>query len=213
MSADGRVLTALRLRPYALVVILICCIVTGGLGIHYESASKPGRVDTRIDEHLVAALGHNRTLVHRLMFIGQPSTVIVATIVLFLGLLILRRPRAAALAAFAPAIAGAITDWVLKPLVGRTFNGAYAFPSGHTTGAFTIAFVLVVVLCDRRRPRLPLALSLLLAIAAVLVAGCVAIAMIAGRWHYATDTIGGFCVALATVLAVSIVIDSVSRRL
>jgi membrane-associated phospholipid phosphatase len=57
------------------------------------------------------------------------------------------------------------------------------------------------------RPRLPAALRLLLALAAVLAAGAVAVALVGLGIHYFTDTVGGAAVATAVVLATALILD------
>ncbi|MDQ3827590.1 MAG: hypothetical protein M3325_18455, partial [Actinomycetota bacterium] len=52
-----------------------------------------------------------------------------------------------------------------------------------------------------------LALRMLAAVAAVAVAVGVAMSLVAQHVHYLTDTVGGYCVALATVLAVALGLD------
>jgi membrane-associated phospholipid phosphatase len=117
------------------------------------------------------------------------------------------RPRAALLAAIGPALAAAITEWVLKPLIGRTLSGAYSFPSGHTTGIFAVAFVVVVAMLDRAPPRPRALVALVVSVLSLVVAAGVAAALVADHYHYATDTVGGAGVALATVAIVGLGID------
>ena len=47
---------------------------------------------------------------------------------------------------------------------------------------------------------------------AVVVGGAVGTGMVAGGSHYPTDVVGGFCTAIASVLAVALLLDAVLLR-
>jgi undecaprenyl-diphosphatase len=51
------------------------------------------------------------------------------------------------------------------------------------------------------------------AIAAAVGAGTIATALVGAGYHYATDTLGGFCLATACVLSLAWVIDAVAGAL
>ncbi len=51
----------------------------------------------------------------------------------------LRRYRAAILVAGSEIVASGLTEFVFKPVVGRTLGGSLSYPSGHTTAAFALA--------------------------------------------------------------------------
>ena len=117
------------------------------------------------------------------------------------------RWRGCVLAAVAVPAASALTEFVFKPLTGRTLHGALSYPSGHATGMFALAAVTGVLLANPARLRLPVAVRLTLTFGAVLVATAVALAMVSLGFHYFTDTIGGAAVGTATVLVSAFVID------
>ncbi|MGH3782901.1 MAG: phosphatase PAP2 family protein [Pseudonocardiaceae bacterium] len=83
-------------------------------------------------------------------------------------------------------------------------------PSGHTTALSSVA--IAILLTGAQRPR-NFGLRLVASLAAVVVAAGTAIALVARHVHYATDTVAGCCVALATVLAVALALDFVAPRL
>ena len=132
-------------------------------------------------------------------------------VVLTLVLVLLRRYRGVALVGIISIpLAVAITEWVLKPLVGRTYNiyaTAYSFPSGHTASIFATALVAVLALCDRQRPRLPGFVAFMVGLAVSRWPAPWELRLINTQRHFATDVIGGFCVALATVTAVAFIVD------
>jgi undecaprenyl-diphosphatase len=195
---------AARGRGAAVATILVAATVVAGLGLHYAGTDGPGRIDRHADSSLMH-LGFSPSAADRVSSLGGPLPVTVMALVLAAIMVAVRRPRTAVLALATPALAASITEWVLKPLIGRRLENVYAFPSGHTTGIFAIVFVVIIALCD---PRVPRRLAASGSVLALIVGGCVAVALVAGHEHYATDTIGGACVALATVLVLALVIDA-----
>ncbi|MCT2585756.1 phosphatase PAP2 family protein [Actinophytocola gossypii] len=91
---------------------------------------------------------------------------------------------------------------VLKPLVGREINGGFlAFPSGHTAAATAMALVVMLVVARRLVPIL---------VVTVAAGTAMAWSQVLLNAHYATDTLGGFCAALAVVPAVAWTMDRVA---
>ncbi|WP_424229480.1 phosphatase PAP2 family protein [Actinophytocola sp.] len=112
--------------------------------------------------------------------------------------------RAALLAVAGPAVAVAVTT-AMKPLVGRTINdGFLSFPSGHTATATAFALVVMLVVVRERTAGAGMAL---IAVVTVPVAALMALAQVLLNAHYLTDTLGGFCTAVAVVPAVAWVLD------
>lgn len=144
---------------------------------------------------------------------GEPvgSTILTATAAA--ACLMARRIRMAVLTILGVGLSVAATA-LLKPLVGRTIHDVYlCFPSGHT--AYATALTLVVALLAIDVGRLGARGATLLLLATVVPAGA------AMGWsevvlsaHYPTDTLGGFCTALAVVPATAWLIgrDWTSRR-
>ena len=102
----------------------------------------------------------------------------------------------------------ALTE-LLKPLIDRTLTGFLSFPSRHTTGIFAVVVAFAVLLIDPPRPRIRAVVRVLLALIALLAAATVAVALVAVRWHYATDTVAGAAVGTAVVLATALTLDLV----
>jgi membrane-associated phospholipid phosphatase len=91
-------------------------------------------------------------------------------------------------------LASGLTAEVLKELTAsaRWFD-APLWPSGHATGAMTIALCAVLVSPPRLRP--------LVAVAGAAFTLAVACAIVALSWHFASDVIAGYLIATGVVLA------------
>jgi undecaprenyl-diphosphatase len=197
------------LRGPAAVVAALSALVFTALAQRYEGESAARWLDGRV-QTLVGTSGPGRSISDAVIVIGNEITVAVVAVVLSGIALVLRRRRLAVLMIVGPGLTGLATT-TLKPLVGRTYHGDFAFPSGHAGGATALgvvaALLLITVLRTSGR-----ASALLLAAGALLSGGGMGVALIADREHYPTDTIGGFCVALAVVLASALVIDWICER-
>ena len=130
-------------------------------------------------------------LLHLLAWLGGLGSVAVLTAALVLACLVARRWRGAVLAGLAVPAAVALTEFGLKPLVGRSISGYPSFPSGHATAMFALAATCAVLLANPPRPRLPRSVRLALVAGAVLVAAAVPVAMVALGYHYFTDIVAG----------------------
>lgn len=203
----GRPLLPGAWRPAALAVAVLCASVTVVLGLVHHDATTPGRIDDVVDSALAVGEPTGRRLLWLVVLLGNPLVTIVFVAAIALVAAHVRRWPAVVLAAAGPALAAALTEFVLKPGVGRTLDGTLAFPSGHTTTSAAVASVLVVLLVDARWPQRT---RVLLAALVLVLAVGVATSLIALGLHYATDTVGGVAVSSAVVLAVALVVDSVT---
>jgi len=201
--------TALR-RPAALLVTG-CAALTASLALAFAGQARPDGLDAATDAHVRGALGRYGAQTHLLAGLGGLGPVTVLTTALVLACLATRRWRGAALAGLAVPAAVALTEYVLKPLVGRTIRGDPCFPSGHATAMFALAAACAVLLAGPARPRLPGAVRLLLVLGAALLAAAVATAMVALGYHYFTDTVAGTAVAIGVVLLTALLIDRAAR--
>ena len=191
-----------RVAPPLGVVSVLAAVALVTLGFVFAGQSVGASMDVGIRADL-RALGepwHQIALV--IDWTGEPvgATLVFATLVI----VFLRKGnrRAAFLAVAGPAAAVVVTTG-MKPLVGRTINdGFLSFPSGHTASA--TAFALVVTMVAGR--------VWVMALVTVLAAAAMAWAQVLLNAHYPTDTIGGFCAALAVVPAVAWVVDRVADR-
>jgi undecaprenyl-diphosphatase len=200
-------LVGTRLRVPALAVGAVAVALLVLLAVRYAGQHGPGGVDRQVDGWLDDHLGAHQRLARDVADLANAPVLALVVALIGAGCLLRGWPRGAVLAVAGPGLAAAITHFLLKPLVGRTIDGGLAFPSGHTTGAVATALVVVVLAL---RARLARAARAALVLAAAAYAGAVVVALIVGRFHYATDTVGGACVAVATVLGVALAIDALS---
>jgi undecaprenyl-diphosphatase len=116
------------------------------------------------------------------------------------------------LAVGGPGLTGLITTFG-KPVVDRTIgrDDTFAFPSGHTGGATSLMLVCALLLAAAFGLQAR-GTAVVAAASAVVVGGAVGAGMVAGGSHYPTDVVGGFCTAVASVLAVALVLDALLLR-
>jgi undecaprenyl-diphosphatase len=206
---DGRLLARRRLVAGVIAVAVAGIAV---LGVHYAGDYRPGWVDHAIDARIRRHLRGHLDVLHQVVSLADPASIVISCVVLAAIFFFSGRRRAALLAVAGPPVAVGFTDLVLKPAIGRRLGDGLAFPSGHTTAAVSVALVVVVVLLGPSRPRWPAAMRWSASALAVACAGVVAVALVGSGYHYATDTLGGLCVAAALVPAVAWVIDAVADR-
>ena len=203
----GRPLLPPRLRRPAALLAAGCVVVTAGLALAFGHQRRPGRLDAAVDTRIQGLLGSYHGPLHQLSRLGGLFSVAELTAALVVACLVTRRWRGAALAGLAVPAAVALTEYALKPFVGRTISGYHSFPSGHATAMFALATICAVLLANPPRPRLPRAVRLLLVAGAILVAVAVPVAMVALGYHYFTDIVAGTAVGIGTVLLIALLID------
>ncbi|MEU6162683.1 phosphatase PAP2 family protein [Streptomyces tanashiensis] len=197
-----------RLGPIAAAAALLVL----ALGLLYAGHSGPGRADGWIRPLPHGVRTPRQTFALATDYLGEPAGAVMLVAATVILSLLLRRPRTAVLTVAAAGAAVATTT-LLKPLVGRTINGGYlSFPSGHT--AFLTAIALVLALLVTGRLGLGRTAGLSLVLAAALAAGAaMGWAQVALGAHYPTDTLGGWCTALAVVPATAWLVDGVADRM
>jgi membrane-associated phospholipid phosphatase len=191
-----RVLPA-RVGPPLAVVSVLAAVALVVLGVLFAGQSSGAPVDIGIRAYLRSLQPPWQQIALVIDWTGEPvgyTVVLVTMVIVFLR----KGNRRAALLAVAGTAAAVAVTMGMKPLVGRTINdGFLSFPSGHTATA--TAFALIATLAAGR--------LWLTAIVTVLAAAAMAWAQVLLNAHYPTDTIGGFCAALAIVPAVAWVVD------
>lgn len=207
-----------RWRPLAWVTIVAATAVFLGLALEIHDTRTP----TAFDSDVAAWLSRRGGVTGQqlLLVLSEPALTVGFLVVVTLCAVLLRRWDLAVFAAVGPSCAQLLSSVILKPIVHRqlgfhdpmrpgliTYN--FAFPSGHET-ALTSAMVVVAMLLLRSSlTRQPKMIVVVLA-AAWLVLG--AAGLVRAGYHYGTDTIGGFCVALVAVVATALVVDAVTAR-
>lgn len=206
-AADPPVLVPGPLRRPVAVLVGVAAVTFVGLAVRYAGTSTAGGIDARVDS-VVDPLGSaHQWLIRHTAALGSPPSVVVLALVLSVLCLLLGRRRLAVLAVLGPGLTGLSTT-LLKPALGRTFGGWYAFPSGHTGGATSVGLVVALLLISLLRPGRRGALAIL-ATGALVIGGGVGAAMVASNLHYPTDTLGGFCTAVIMVFGAALALDRV----
>jgi membrane-associated phospholipid phosphatase len=191
-----------------LAVVAVCAAVAVAvLGVLFAGETNGTAFDAWIRSPLVDWHTPWRQLALVVDYTAEPFGGALTLVAVVLVCLRLGHRRAAVLAVVGPGCSVAVTT-TLKPLVGRDINqGFLAYPSGHTATATAFALVLMLVYVQRRGKGVPL-----LAVVTLVGGFAMAWAQVLLNAHYPTDTIGGFCAALAIVPAVAWAIDRVAAR-
>ena len=167
-------------------------------------------MDTAVNAKVQATLGGHPALLAVLVWPGGPVVVTAMAAALVLACVLRRRYGEAAFVAISVPLAAAVTELVLKPLIGRTSWGD-PFPSGHVTSVAALATALTVLLA-RTPTRVPRPLRLALAFTALLIAAAVALGVIGANMHHFSDTVGRAAVGTGTVLLIALVFDILRQK-
>lgn len=133
-------------------------------------------------------------------FAGEPVGATILTAATATACLMAHRAQMAVLTILGVGLTVATTT-LLKPVVGRTIHGVYlSFPSGHTAFATALALLVALLAIDVLRPGTRAA-TLLLLVTVLPAAAAMGWTQVVISAHYPTDTLGGFCTALAVVPA------------
>ncbi len=125
------------------------------------------------------------------------------TVMLVVGVavaLYLRRWRLALVIVVSPLV-GIVLARILKKLFGRENDGAFAYPSGHTTTAVIVIGMIVLVAGA--------------ALWALLVALAFTVLAMVGQgvtYHYFTDTVGGLLLGSAVVCGAALAVELDRRQ-
>src|SRR5215471_18282727 len=188
-------------RPLAVTTLAACVLVIAIQGVWIRHGMETSWVDAAVNAKVVAGLGGHPSLLAVLVWPGERVPFIAMTAALALACVLRRRYAGAALVAISVPLAAAVTELVLKPLIGATSWGN-PFPSGHVTNVVALATALTVLLA-----RAPRRQRLVLAFAAFLLAGAVAVGVIGAQMHHFSDTIGGAAAGVGTVLLTALILD------
>jgi membrane-associated phospholipid phosphatase len=194
-------------RPAAVATVAATAVLAV-LAVRYASGASPRWLDVRA-ESVVAAVAGDGRLWRLLPSLGNPPQVAVVATVLAAVAHVLRRHRLALLAIIGPGLTGAATT-VLKPLVGRILKGDFVYPSGHAGAATALGLVTALLLVNVLQLGRKSA-ALIIAAGGFIFGGAMSTALVVCGWHYPTDTVGGFCTAVAVVLGSARLIDRVAQ--
>src|SRR5690348_11730695 len=200
---------ARRARATTLVIVAAAALIA--LGAAVRGGTGGTAFDRSVDGWFSAHVGYSTAL--WFADLGSEAVVSLLMLAAVFASVALHTARGAVLAVAGPLVAAGLTEFVLKPLVGRRLYGYYAFPSGHTAGFGSIMLVAVIVLLGPARGAIPTPVRrAAITVAVLLTLGCM-LGLIAAQFHYATDVIGGLFLVLASVIAVALAIDLIGERL
>ncbi len=179
-----------RSATVEIVIGAIFILVTVAVGSRWADRSAPNGVDRWFFDRIGDT---NSRVVTWVTYLRYPVVIIVGAFIV--AVLTLRRDRIRALACvIGPILALATSELLVKPAVGRTFDGLFSYPSGSTVGAAALAAAAVIAVPARWRA--------VTAVVASAYALWMTVAVIALRWHYPTDALAGLAYGVGTVLVV-----------
>jgi membrane-associated phospholipid phosphatase len=215
------------LRPVARLIIGLCIVILAALSAVVAHGTQPTSVDRAVANLLQPSSGPGgfpggfhggpaesslSVLLGGIGQLGGPVAMTVLTCLLCYCCIAMRRLRGAMLLATAVIAASLLTEFVLKPMIDRTYAGALSFPSGHSTAAFALAAGVAVLLIDPPGARMPGSLRVVLSVAALATACLVAAGLVASHQHYFTDTVAGAAVGIAVALTTALALDRLAAR-
>ena len=179
------------------------------LGARIQSVVGPTRGDAALQRHLLTAIAAPRSKWRDITDVGSEIPVVLAVVVLMAWAASKRDWPALCVAVLGPASALFLTEYVLKPLVDRTApNGALSYPSGHST---VVAALVTTALLFVYRYLGPVAAAIWSPYAAAVIAA-MGIAVVAIRWHYVTDAVGGVALGIGVACLVAAAGDRLASR-
>lgn len=166
---------------------LLALLVMAALGVIVAGHNGAVVLDAPGSAIIELFAGH-RTSAVVLAELGGPESIGLLVAALAVVLLVRGRRCAAALVVLAPATAGALTEFLLKPLVDRPLGTSLAFPSGHATATWALASAVVLLLAGSGLPR---RVRLVDSAVAVGIAAVNSVALVGAQYHLFTDVVGG----------------------
>jgi membrane-associated phospholipid phosphatase len=131
------------------------------------------------------------TVLLRIADLGSPVSLVIGTVVAAVVAATYDRWRAAACVA-GPLATAVLVEYVLKPAVGRHYEGVLSYPSGNVADVAAVAAALSVAAPRWIRP--------VVIVAGAVAVGLITVAVIGLRWHYPSDALAGAVLGVALVL-------------
>jgi len=194
-------------RRWAGWLLVACAAVVAVLGALFAGQATADGFDRTADSAIASAFSGHAGVLPRLAEPGTQIPAVVLSAIIIVACLLGGRLNGAVLAAAAVPVADGLDELLIKHLVHRTYGGALAYPSGHTTTVVALAATVTVLLAVAPQPARTRVLRVLIMAAAWSLACVVAVAVIALRWHYLTDTVAGAAVGAGTVYGLAMVLD------
>jgi membrane-associated phospholipid phosphatase len=200
-------LIPLRFRTAAIVIVAACAITVGVLSVLFYH----GRTPDALDQAVFRVVWPHRAGLDPLAAVGDTVPIGLLTVVLCYCCLALRRYTGAIMVALAVLVAAGLTE-LLKHVVHRIYIDFLSFPSGHTTATFALITCVAVLLIEPPTTKAPASMRIVLAVLAAGFGIAVALSLVAAKFHYFTDTIGGAAVGIGVTLAIALALDLVTVR-
>jgi undecaprenyl-diphosphatase len=185
-------------------VLATCAVVFAAVSVDVTHHGPLDRADLRVARwNAVHMPGWVEAPARVLTYAGWGPVLAVFAVALAAWLVRAGRVRDAVVLLAAPAASGTATSLLKlafhrpRPDVGSAIHlpGTYAYPSGHTSGAFCVLLLLALLAAEPRGERARrFALGAALALATV-----VAVTRVVLNAHYVSDVVAGACVGLAAV--------------
>jgi membrane-associated phospholipid phosphatase len=172
---------------------LICLALATYVGLVFVHRPALNALD-RFGFRELAPSGNSHSELLKILLNAGSKEVDIAAVAIAVMLTVLRDWRRAIACIAGTALAVVITQSIAKPLVAGNVSGfgGHSYPSGTVTAVAAYATALVLAVPIKLRPY---------AAAVALAAICaVSGAVIAARWHFATDALGGTFVGVGAVL-------------
>lgn len=198
------------LRRPALAIAALAALAVVALGARNAGRGRSSYTDRLLQAAVESWIPDEQRGLGLIQRFGDPRAAAVLVVLLAVLALFANRRRLALLALLGPGLTGVATT-LLKPLFDRTIQGSLAYPSGHTGAITAMAIVTSLLLVSVLRAGL-LAGALVIAVSTASAGAVMAVTLTSLEVHYPTDTIGGFCTAVAVVLGCAVLIDTLAER-
>lgn len=189
------------------IVAVLAAVVGIAFAVAHAGDSAAGWLDRSVAGLVGDQSADPSTPALMLAAAGDPIVAVTLAGLLAGALLVIGRRRLAVVAIVGLAVTGVASTVLLKPVIGRTIHdGNLSYPSGHTAAVTVLALVVALLAVDLLRAGRLTGLLIVLTGAGA-AGGATAWSQIALNLHYPTDTVGGFCTAMAVVPLTALLVD------